>query len=391
VTAARTPAVRAARLLRWYPRAWRDRYGEEFTELLICDIEERPRSAGRGFDVARGGLVARLTGAGLAGCPRPALGVGAVTPQVRYRQVSASLGSLGCALAVFLTAAAALWSELVIYRQALSPPVQALVATARESAALAAKGSRVLPGPLPRPATPAAQGAHLPSASTALLATGVISVAMLALLALAALAALPVLATLAVRLRSSDRAGRSALASPAAVLLAGATFLFIGGRHFGNGWPGTGGSGSFVPAGLAAFEWATSLSVSAYWAHPASFFAQFPRPEVYWMATSPLALAASVAAAVVLVRRAALSPRVLAAEVGLATAACAVMAVILGAAAWWVATSGGGHQAGDALRPPFHAGLIDLACTGILAAALPVAARAARMARRELRLARSTP
>jgi hypothetical protein len=371
--AAETPAARAARLLRWYPRAWRDRYGDEFTELLICDIEERPRSAGRTLDVARGGLVARLTAAGLAGRPLPAPGSGVVTPQVRYRQVSASLGSLGGALAVFFTAAAALWSELVIYRQALPR------------------------SPLPSPAAPAAQGAHLPPASTALLATDVISAAMLALLALAVLAALPVLATLAVRFRSAGQPGRPghparrALAIPAAGLLAGVTFLFIGGRHFGNGWPGTGGHGSFVPAGLAAFEWATSLSVSAYWAHPAPFFAQFPRPEVYWMATSPLALAASVAAAVVLVRRAALSPRVLALEVRLATGACAVMAVVLGAAAWWVATSGG-HQAAasGALRPPFHAGLIDVACTGILAAALPVAARAARLARRELRLARGT-
>jgi hypothetical protein len=29
---------RAAELLLWYPRAWRDRYGEEFAELLIADI-----------------------------------------------------------------------------------------------------------------------------------------------------------------------------------------------------------------------------------------------------------------------------------------------------------------------------------------------------------------
>ena len=36
-------ARRAALLLRCYPRAWRDRYGDEFTELLIADIEERPR------------------------------------------------------------------------------------------------------------------------------------------------------------------------------------------------------------------------------------------------------------------------------------------------------------------------------------------------------------
>jgi hypothetical protein len=236
VSAARTPAARAARLLRWYPRVWRERYGAEFTELLICDITERPRSAGRAVDVARGGLVARLTAAGLAGC---------------------------------------------------------------------------------------------------------------------------------------------------------VTFLFFGGRHFGNGWPGTGGHGSFVPAGLAAFEWATSLSVSAYWAHPSSFFAQFPQAEVYWMATSPLALAASVTAAAVLVRRAGLSPRVLAFEVRLAAVACAVMVAVLGAAASWVATSGGSRLTGTGITAPFHAGLIDLACTVALAVVLPVAAQAARMAHRELLLARS--
>jgi hypothetical protein len=351
MSAGGAPRDRAARLLRWYPRAWRNRYGEEFTELLISDIEERPRSIERAMDVARGGIVARLTDAGLAGCPLPALGGGAVTPQVRYRQVSASLGSLGCVLAVFLTVAAALWSELVIYRQAMPS--------------------------LPKPAT------------AALAATDVISVAMLVLLALAVLAALPVLAALVVKFRAADRGGRKALGKPTGVLLACVTLLFVGGRHFGNGWPGTGGHGSFVPAGLAAFEWATSLSVSAYWAHPTSFFALFPRPEVYWMETSPLALAAAVIAAAILVRRSGLSPRVLAFEVRLAALACAVMVVVFGAAAWWVATSGGSRLASDALPQPFHAGLIDLACTGVLAVALPVAAQAARIARRELLLARS--
>jgi hypothetical protein len=352
VSSARTPAQRAARLLRWYPRSWRDRYGEEFTELLISDIEERPRSAARWFDVARGGLVASLANAGLAGHPLSAPDAGAVTPQVRYRQVGASLGSLSCVLAVFLTVAAVLWSELVIYRQA--------------------------PSPLPAPA------------AAELAATNVISAAMLALLALAVLAALPVLATLAVRFFAVSRAGRRALFRPAAVLLACVAFLFIGGRHFGNGWPGTGGHGSFVPAGLAAFEWATSLSVSAYWAHPASFLALFPGAEVCWMATSPIALAAAVMAAATLIRRAGLSPRVLAFEVRVASAACGVMMMVFGAAAWWVTTSGGSHPASSGPRPPFHAGLIDLACTGVLAVALPVAVQAARMARRELLLARST-
>jgi hypothetical protein len=261
----------------------------------------------------------------------------------------AILGSLSGVLAVFLLAGAALWSGLVIDRQALPP----------------------LP-PLARPAT-------------ALLATDVISVAMLALLGLAAAAALPVLATLVIRFCAGGRAVRRALRTPVAVLLAGVAFLFIGGRHLENGWPGTGGHGSFVPAGLAAFEWATSLSVSAYWAHPARFFASFPRPEVYWMGTSPLALAASVIAAVILIRRAGLPPRVLAFEVRLATAACAVMPVVFGAAACWVATSGGRRAGG--LPLPFHAGLIDLACTALLALALPLAAQAARTARRELLLA----
>jgi hypothetical protein len=51
---------RARRLLRWYPRAWRLRYGEEFRELLIADIGERPRSWGRTLDVTRRGLAARV-------------------------------------------------------------------------------------------------------------------------------------------------------------------------------------------------------------------------------------------------------------------------------------------------------------------------------------------
>ena len=53
-------ARRARRLLRWYPRAWRSRYGEEFTELLISEIGERPRSPARTADVIRGGIVTRL-------------------------------------------------------------------------------------------------------------------------------------------------------------------------------------------------------------------------------------------------------------------------------------------------------------------------------------------
>ena len=47
-----TPAERhAGRLLRWYPRAWRERYGEEFAELLMEEWSERPRCARRTANV----------------------------------------------------------------------------------------------------------------------------------------------------------------------------------------------------------------------------------------------------------------------------------------------------------------------------------------------------
>src|SRR6202046_500611 len=95
-------ARRADRLLRWSPRPWRDRYGAEFTELLIADISERPRSPRRSLDVMRGGIRARLADAGLAGFPLPLAAAGSapapMLEQARQRQVSASLGSFSCAL-----------------------------------------------------------------------------------------------------------------------------------------------------------------------------------------------------------------------------------------------------------------------------------------------------
>ena len=56
------------------------------------------------------------------------------------------------------------------------------------------------------------------------------------------------------------------LALPSALFLAGLAVMIVGGRHFGNGWPGTGGHPSartgLVPGGVAAFSWASTLSVS---------------------------------------------------------------------------------------------------------------------------------
>ncbi len=322
-------ARRAGRLLRWYPRAWRDRYGAEFAELLIADIAERPRSRARTLDVARGGLVARLAAAGLTGSPPPGAAIGPASAAAAGAR--ASLGAFGCCAAVFLVVGAALWSQLTIGWQWSQAP-----------------------------GTPAA------------LATVVTSAAMSALLVLAALAALPVIAAVAVKVARRAAGG---LRAPAAVLITAAALLFAGGRHFGNGWPGTGGHHGLVPGGLAAFEWATSLSVSAYWAHPGAL-AAFPPAELAWMAVSPLALAAAVLAAAALVRRAELPPRLLAFETRLGMAACAVMAVFLAGCGCWVATGG--------QRSLFHAGVIDVAGFAVMALALGLAGQASRTARSRL-------
>lgn len=52
---------RARRLLRWYPKRWRARYGDEFTQLLIDDISDRPRSWHRTANVVQNGVALRLT------------------------------------------------------------------------------------------------------------------------------------------------------------------------------------------------------------------------------------------------------------------------------------------------------------------------------------------
>ncbi|HEX4292257.1 MAG TPA: hypothetical protein VH021_25265 [Trebonia sp.] len=348
-------ASRAARLLRWYPRTWRDRYGEEFAELLISDIEERPQAPGRSLDVMRGGLVARLSAVGLCGLPLRdpgAMAPGTAGDVAAGRHVTASLVALGCCLAVALGFGAAMWSQLTIGWQWSRPA-----------------------------STPSAAG----------FATVATSGAMSALLVIAVLAALPVLGTVGRRIAARQAGG---LLRPSAVLVAAGWIIVAGGRHFENGWPGTGGHGGLIPGGVAAFEWATSLSVSSYWAHPGALGA-FPAAEVAWMAVCPLAQAAAVISGATVVRRAGLSARVLAFETRLAAVACTVMIVLLAGCSCWVATGGqptggqpGGGQPGGGQPSLFHAGLIDVAGIAVLSLALAIAVQAARTARRGLGLAR---
>jgi len=283
-------AQRAGRLLRWYPKTWRSCYGEEFAELLISDIGDRPRSWARTADVARGGIVARLTAAGLCGCALEA-----------REQVRDSLVWLACCVTIFLAFGAAIWSQLTIGWQWSEPDT---------------------------------------SATTA--ATVVMSAAMLAFLILVLLAALPVAWSVVSRIARERARG---LVGPSVLFLVGAAIVFAGGRHFGNGWPGTGGHPwarqGLVPGGVAAFSWASTLSVSSYWAHP-SALAAFPAAELAWMIVSPLALACVVGGAATAVRRTELSPGVLLFEARLGMAACAVMIVFLAGCCSWLVAGGPG-------------------------------------------------
>jgi hypothetical protein len=319
VSAPALAADQADRLLRWYPKAWRSRYGEEFAELLIADICERPRSRTRTLDVARGGIVARFAAAGLCGCTLEA-----------GDQVRVSLVAFGCCAAVFLGFGAAMWSQLTIGWQWSAPDTAATT-----------------------------------------VAMVLMSAAMLAFLALALAAAAPVLWSV-VRLRAAGLAG------PAVLVVACAVIMFVGGRHFGNGWPGTGGHPwarqGLVPGGVAAFSWASTLSVSAYWAHPAAL-ARFSTGELAWMALSPLALAGLAGGAAALVRRTELSPRVLDFETRLGYAACGVMAVFLAGCCAWIVDGGAGP------RNLFHAGAIDVAGAVVMTIAFAAARQAARVAR----------
>jgi hypothetical protein len=59
-------ARRAARLLRWYPASWRERYGEEFEDHLEQEFSDRSVDRRRTANIVYEGLVARVADVGLA-------------------------------------------------------------------------------------------------------------------------------------------------------------------------------------------------------------------------------------------------------------------------------------------------------------------------------------
>jgi hypothetical protein len=317
MTAPTDPAARqAARLLRWYPQSWRARYGEEFAELLLAERAEQPRSWRRTADILASGLLARCTAAGLTSHELPP------AEQIQY-----GVATLCCALAAFLTFGVAMLAQLATGWQWVSP-----------RSASAAGG------------------------------TVAMSVAAACLMLIGLAAAVPVAWHAAAIGRRNGR-----LARPGGLALACGAVLMGGARHFQNSWPGTGGTGAhhgLVPAGLAAFGWASTLSVSSFWAHPA-LLGIFPAAQLAWMASSPFALIGLVAGLVTVVRRLALPAGLLLYLARLALAACAAAVPFLAGAASWVFGTGPGQSG------LFRPGLVDGAELLIMVLALVVALRAA--------------
>ena len=318
------PERRARRLLSVYPRAWRTRYGVEFTELLLADLQDRPQSWRRTLDVVRGGILVRLQSAGLA--------ASWVDPAERMRT---SLAAVVCSLAAVTTFGVAMWSQVII-------------------------GWRWEP-----PSTVAV------SVAMALMSVGALLMALLAVLAAAPLGwALLV----AIARREVSR-----LLGPVALSAAGATVLVAGGLHFDHHWPGIGGHPwgyhGLVPSGLAAFCWAATRGITAYWAHPAAL-ARFSGSEIGWMAGSLLAISCLVVGLAKTVRRLRLSTRCWVFEAVLARAAVAALAVFAAGAATWV-----GADAAPGPTGIYRVGAIDVVGICVMAGALVAAGQAARQAR----------
>jgi hypothetical protein len=312
-----------ARLLRWYPAAWRSRYGEEFTELLLADLADQPRSWQRTADVIGSGLLARLTSVGLSG-----------HAMERSDQIRASLVTLGCAAAAFLTLGLAMLAQLAIGEQ------------------------------------------WAPSATTATtFGLVIMSVTTGACGLLVLLGAVPLAWSTAVGLARQQSRNT---ARPAALALAAAAVLVSGAHHFQNSWPGTGGTfahRSVLPDGVAAFGWASTLSVSSYWAHPGALH-QFPGLELAWMLVSPVALLCLVGGTAAVLRRQRMSPRMLAYQGQLASAAALAMCGFFAGAACWV------FGADSSRSGLFHAGAVDVAGLAVMTVALAAAVRAAVCCRR---------
>jgi hypothetical protein len=319
---ARDDGRRARRLVAFYPERWRDRFGDEFEQLLIDDMRERPRSVRRGLDVAAHGAWARLVDAGVVGR--------GFAPTL---QAWIALRALALIAAVFAVLATGMWAQLTVSWQWSAPP-----ASSTRTAMWLMSG--------------------------ALSGLGVVLLVAFVVVGYSVTAA-------AVR-----RQARIAWMSWS--LSVGCALLFcVGCHHFGALWPGTGGhpwaERGLVPDAVARPTWAATLWISAYWAHPGAL-RQFPIREVAWMAVSPLLLAMSFIGALRAARQMVLSKPALRSLAILGTLGVTLAALfVAGATDWVFSRSSGPHGL-------FAVGVIDELGLLVLAITLIAGAHTARRA-----------
>jgi hypothetical protein len=318
--ARKTDLARARRLLLWYPRGWRSRYGDEFAELLIDERAELGPSWRCAVNIAATGLRARLAAAGLADHP--------VDQDAAARAGLATMAI--CAAAAILTGAV-MWSQLAIGLQWSVPA-----------------GNRI---------------------------TQAIDFMSAALLALAVAALLALAPAVWAAVTSAWRGQARALRRPAIMFAGGALVLVVGGRHFASAWPGTGGHllthQSLIPGRVAAFGWAATMWITSYWAHPRAL-AEFPASELAWMMLSPVATGCLVIGVAQVLRRIQMSPRMLRYEMCVGHLALAGLVAFLCGGLCWLSLSSG--EPGRL----FLAGTIDRAGLAVLAVSVVAGAAAVR-------------
>jgi hypothetical protein len=301
----------AQRLVRCYPKGWRARYGDEFTQLLVDELTDGEVSMARKLDVMAHGIWTRLTYAGLGGS--------VLDPQKRIRSM---WGALSAVSAVFVMLAVGVWAQLAIDWQWSAP---------------------------------------MSAGTTA--AMGLMSAGLLGLGALVVL----VIPLLVVPLVGVARGVGVDRWRPVMVSLGAGAVLYLGCRHFGPHWPGTGGhawSGrGIVPGWLARLGWAGTLWISSYWAHPVAL-GSFPAGELAWMVISPTAWLALIVSGAVTACRLELTPKLQRLAVLLCAVTVTAMVVFLTGAVLWVFSEDSGP------RSLFAAGAIDFAIVAILAAGL---------------------
>ena len=227
------PLRLASAVLCLYPGSWRVRYGEEFHQLLLDELDEARPTLSWWLNLLVHALSARLTEFGLAG------------DAGGKRRLDAALRLTGAAVALGSLCGAAMWAQLAVGWQWAAP-----------SSGATRTGLELITGGL---VGLGCSGAGLAAASLTTAARGG---------------------------RFSPRGPRIALT----LCLAGVIALLLGAGWIGLSWPGTGGhpwpGRALAPAWLARRAWALTLSLSTYWAHPRQL-AGLGRLQIAWMAISP--------------------------------------------------------------------------------------------------------